>query len=150
MRFRLLALVALVAGIVRPVAAQIPGGGVTVQPVAEKASVAAGESLRLALDVKVPPGLHLQADRPRDKAVIPARLALKTPTGVAFAANGDIFVSDGYGNRRVHCFAPDGTLKHSWGEPGTGPGQFALVHFISADADDPVKSMLLKRLVAMS
>ena len=86
MRFRLLALVALVAGIVRPVAAQMPGGGVTVQPVAEKASVAAGETLRLALDVKVPPGLHLQADRPRDKAVIPARLALKTPTGVVFAS----------------------------------------------------------------
>ena len=86
MRFRLLALVALVAGIVHPVAAQMPGGGVTVQAVAEKASVPAGETLRLALDVKVPAGLHLQADRPRDKAVIPARLALRTPTGVAFAS----------------------------------------------------------------
>ena len=30
----------------------------------------------------------------------------------------------------------DGELKHSWGEPGDGPGQFALVHFITADADD--------------
>jgi DNA-binding beta-propeller fold protein YncE len=58
------------------------------------------------------------------------------PTGVAFTANGDIFVSDGYGNRRVHCFSPAGELKHSWGEPGTGLGQFALVHFISTDADD--------------
>ncbi len=62
----------------------MPGGGVTVQPVAEKASVAAGETLRLALDVKVPAGLHLQADRPRDKTVIPARLALKTPAGLTF------------------------------------------------------------------
>lgn len=58
------------------------------------------------------------------------------PTGIAFASNGDMFVSDGYGNRRVHCFAPDGELRHSWGEPGTGPGQFALVHFISADTND--------------
>jgi sugar lactone lactonase YvrE len=58
------------------------------------------------------------------------------PTGIAFASNGDVFVSDGYGNRRVHCFSPDGELKHAWGEPGTGPGQFALVHFISADAND--------------
>ena len=58
------------------------------------------------------------------------------PTGVAFASTGEIFVSDGYGNRRVHCFSPDGELKHSWGEPGDGPGQFALVHFITADADD--------------
>ena len=84
MRFRVVALIALVAAAVLPVAAQMPGGGVTVQPVAEKASVAAGETLRLALDVKVPAGLHLQADRPRDKTVIPARLALKTPAGLTF------------------------------------------------------------------
>lgn len=58
------------------------------------------------------------------------------PTGVALVSNGDMFVSDGYGNRRVHCFAADGSLKHSWGEPGDGPGQFALVHFITADDHD--------------
>ncbi|MEA2791821.1 MAG: hypothetical protein QOG73_4227, partial [Acetobacteraceae bacterium] len=58
------------------------------------------------------------------------------PTGTAFTADGDMFVSDGYGNRRVHRFSSTGELKHSWGEPGTGPGQFALVHFISADAQD--------------
>ena len=58
------------------------------------------------------------------------------PTGVAFASTGEMFVSDGYGNRRVHCFSSDGELKHSWGAPGVGPGQFALVHFITADAED--------------
>jgi DNA-binding beta-propeller fold protein YncE len=58
------------------------------------------------------------------------------PTGVAFTSTGEFFVSDGYGNRRVHCFSAAGELKHSWGEPGTGPGQFALVHFITADAKD--------------
>ena len=58
------------------------------------------------------------------------------PTGVAFTSNGEMFVSDGYGNRRVHCYSADGELRHSWGEPGTGPGQFALVHFITADARD--------------
>jgi hypothetical protein len=58
------------------------------------------------------------------------------PTGIAFASTGEVFVSDGYGNRRVHCFASDGELKHSWGEPGDGPGQFALVHFITADSED--------------
>lgn len=58
------------------------------------------------------------------------------PTGTAFTANGDIFVSDGYGNRRVHRFSPGGEKLHSWGEAGSGPGQFALVHFIAADAQD--------------
>ena len=56
------------------------------------------------------------------------------PTGIAIASNGELFVSDGYGNRRVHCFSAEGELKHSWGEPGDGAGQFALVHFITADA----------------
>ena len=58
------------------------------------------------------------------------------PTGTAFTTDGDMFVSDGYGNRRVHRFSSTGELKHSWGEPGAGPGQFALVHFIGADAKD--------------
>ena len=58
------------------------------------------------------------------------------PTGTAFTSDGDIFVSDGYGNRRVHRFSPDGALKNSWGEHGTGPGQFVLVHFIAADRQD--------------
>jgi hypothetical protein len=58
------------------------------------------------------------------------------PTGVTFTSAGDIFVSDGYGNRRVHHFSPHGELRHSWGEPGDRPGQFALVHFIAADDED--------------
>lgn len=58
------------------------------------------------------------------------------PTGVAFGSDGDLFISDGYGNRRVHRFAPDGTRRHSFGEPGNGPGQFAIVHYIEIDAKD--------------
>jgi len=58
------------------------------------------------------------------------------PTGTAFTSDGDVFVSDGYGNRRVHRFSPDGALKYSWGEHGTGPGQFVLVHFVGADWQD--------------
>ena len=60
------------------------------------------------------------------------------PTGVAFASNGEFYVSDGYGNRRVHRFGPDGTLLNSWGEAGGGPGQFAIVHFIAIDDRDRV------------
>jgi sugar lactone lactonase YvrE len=46
------------------------------------------------------------------------------PTRAIVAPNGDLYVSDGYGQFRAHRFAPDGTLLRSWGEQGTGPGQF--------------------------
>ena len=47
------------------------------------------------------------------------------------APNGDLFVSDGYANSRVHRFSPDGRLLHSWGRPGKrGPGEFHIPHGI--------------------
>ena len=49
--------------------------------------------------------------------------------------NGDIYVSDGYSNARVHKYTPDGTLLFSWGESGTDPGQFNVVHNIATDRD---------------
>jgi len=55
------------------------------------------------------------------------------PTGVALSSLGEIYVSDGYGNARVHKFAPDGTFLFSWGEPGYAPGQFRLPHSIWLD-----------------
>ena len=53
------------------------------------------------------------------------------PTNVAIGPKGDIYISDGYGNARVHMFSPTGQLKRSWGEPGNGPGQFHLPHGIA-------------------
>ena len=49
--------------------------------------------------------------------------------------SGDFYVSDGYGNARVHKYSPDGKLLFSWGESGTGPGQFNIVHNICTDKD---------------
>src|SRR5581483_7013497 len=60
------------------------------------------------------------------------------PTNLALAPNGDLYVSDGYGNARVHCFRPDGALRCSWGEPGTAPGQFQVPHAIAVAADGRV------------
>jgi DNA-binding beta-propeller fold protein YncE len=60
------------------------------------------------------------------------------PTKVATSSNGEIFVSDGYGNARVHRFSADGKLIKSWGEPGTGPGQFNLPHGIALDQNNNV------------
>jgi sugar lactone lactonase YvrE len=55
------------------------------------------------------------------------------PTRVALGAGGDCYVSDGYGNCRLHRFAPDRTLVRSWGEPGTGPGRFHVPHDVYLD-----------------
>ena len=56
-------------------------------------------------------------------------------THTALSPKGEIYVSDGYGNARVHKFTPDGKLMKSWGEPGTDPGQFNIVHNIATDTD---------------
>jgi DNA-binding beta-propeller fold protein YncE len=60
------------------------------------------------------------------------------PTNLAVGPKGDLYVSDGYGNCRVHQFGPDGERKRSWGVPGTGPGQFYLPHGIWVATDGRV------------
>lgn len=55
------------------------------------------------------------------------------PTNVAIGLNGEIFVTDGYGNARVHKFTPDGQLLLSWGSPGGEAGQFRIPHGIAID-----------------
>jgi DNA-binding beta-propeller fold protein YncE len=56
-------------------------------------------------------------------------------THTALSPAGDIYVSDGYGNARIHKYAPNGKRLFSWGEPGCDPGQFNLPHNIGCDAD---------------
>ena len=65
----------------------------------------------------------------RDEGVI----RFNRPTDVAFAPNGDIFVSDGYGNSRVVKFAKDGSFVKSWGKRGAGEGDFNTPHSIVVD-----------------
>lgn len=55
------------------------------------------------------------------------------PTSVALSPEGALYVTDGYANCRVHKFSPEGKLLFSFGEPGSGPGQFRLVHGIAID-----------------
>jgi len=58
------------------------------------------------------------------------------PTHVALCPKtGNIYVSDGYGNSRVHKYDPRGRHLFSWGEPGTDPGAFNLPHNIATDAE---------------
>ncbi|HTX55156.1 MAG TPA: peptidyl-alpha-hydroxyglycine alpha-amidating lyase family protein [Candidatus Baltobacteraceae bacterium] len=56
------------------------------------------------------------------------------PTKVGVCARtGNIFITDGYGNSRVHKFDPAGRHLLSWGEPGTDPGHFNLPHAVVID-----------------
>jgi hypothetical protein len=59
-------------------------------------------------------------------------------TNVAISSKGDIYVTDGYGNARVHRYSRDGELLMSWGEPGVMPGQFNVVHDICCDRQDRI------------
>ena len=61
------------------------------------------------------------------------------PSDIALDASGDLYISDGYGNSRVHKFTSDGKLLFSWGEPGkTGPGEFHVPHGVWGHTDGRV------------
>lgn len=55
------------------------------------------------------------------------------PTDFALGPHGEMYISDGYGNSRIHKYSPDGELIKSWGKPGTGPGEFDLPHCVRVD-----------------
>lgn len=59
-------------------------------------------------------------------------------TDVAFAPDGHVFVSDGYGNARVVEFDANGRFVREWGRPGRGPGEFRLPHGIAVGPDGNV------------
>ncbi|WP_434311442.1 hypothetical protein [Hominifimenecus sp. rT4P-3] len=60
------------------------------------------------------------------------------PCSMKVGRSGYYFAADGYGNAAVHKFRPDGTLDRSFGEPGSGPGRFRLVHDLCLDARDRI------------
>jgi 6-bladed beta-propeller protein len=62
----------------------------------------------------------------------------RQPTDVTWDPQGNIFISDGYINSRVAKYDKNGDWVKSWGEKGTGPGQFRLPHAIAIDRNDNV------------
>ena len=84
------------------------------------------------------------ADHPSDTGGYDGRTAatvtraggpFNRPTNLSVAPDGDLFVSDGYGNTRIHRFDPGGHLCSSFGEPGSGPGQFRVPHSVWVHTD---------------
>ena len=61
------------------------------------------------------------------------------PSDVALSPDGSLYVSDGYGNSRVHKFTAGGDLLFSWGHPGkTAPGEFHVPHGVWVHTDGRV------------
>ena len=60
------------------------------------------------------------------------------PTDVAWDAQGDIFVSDGYGNSRVAKYDKNGKFIASVGSRGSELGQLNLPHTLATDAQGNV------------
>ncbi len=60
----------------------------------------------------------------------------RNPTHLAVDwATGELYVSDGYSNASVHKYDPNGNHLLSWGQSGTGPGEFNTVHNVATDKD---------------
>ena len=80
--------------------------------------------------------LLLTIGDPDKPATLQSGKPFNRPTHVALSpTTGDLFISDGYGNSRVHKYDPKGRHLFSWGEPGTDPGCFNLPHNIATDAE---------------
>jgi DNA-binding beta-propeller fold protein YncE len=61
------------------------------------------------------------------------------PTSAAIMpSNGDIYISDGYGNARIHVYSGEAEYKFSWGDSGIDAGQFIRPHNIAVDDNDQV------------
>ena len=61
------------------------------------------------------------------------------PTNMGVSpTTGDVYITDGYGNARVHRYTAEGKHVVSWGEPGIDPGQFQIPHNVVIDRDENV------------
>ena len=69
------------------------------------------------------------------------------PTDLALGPDGEIFISDGYGNARIHKYSPDGELIKSWGQPGTGPSEFDLPHCVRVDPRNRLMVWQIERTI---
>ncbi len=74
--------VALALGLIAQTHGQTRPPEAVVAPHVETNAVHAGSTVRVALTVVLPEGLHVQSDRPRDPSLIPTVLTIDPPAGV--------------------------------------------------------------------
>lgn len=88
-----------------------------------------------ASDYRAPP----TTDRPKDLKAPGHRAGLfDQPTDVAWDSAGNAYITDGYENSRVAKIDKNGSWVKSWGERGTGPGQFLVPHGVVVDNKDNI------------
>ena len=85
------------------------------------------------LVLKLSPAGHVLLVLGRKDLAAEADWLFNQPTDIAFGKNGEVYVSDGYGNSRVMKFDREGNFLKAWGKYGTGPGEFNLPHSIAID-----------------
>lgn len=56
-----------------------------------------------------------------------------SPTETTVAPNGDVYITDGYGQNWVHVYSPQAEYKFSFGGLGSEPGQLSAPHGIMLD-----------------
>ena len=61
-----------------------------------------------------------------DPPLPPVDGLFRQPTDVAWDSEGNIYITDGYVNSRVAKYDKNGDWVKSWGDQGTGPGQFRI------------------------
>jgi DNA-binding beta-propeller fold protein YncE len=90
--------------------------------------------VRMVLGRSRKPGATVPPPHPGPRGLRDDSLLLfNRPTDIAFAPNGDFYVTDGYGNSRVVKCARDGRFLKTWGSKGNGKGQFDTPHSIAVD-----------------
>jgi DNA-binding beta-propeller fold protein YncE len=60
------------------------------------------------------------------------------PTDIAFGLKGELYISDGYGNKRIAKFDESLRFLSQWGSEGVGENQFVLPHAITTDSEGRV------------
>jgi DNA-binding beta-propeller fold protein YncE len=82
-----------------------------------------------------PEAVEAGAELPPGQIPRPQWGTFNRPTDVAWDRNGNVFVADGYNNSRVVKIDKNGRWVKTWGERGTGPSQFNILHSIANDAN---------------
>jgi DNA-binding beta-propeller fold protein YncE len=88
---------------------------------------------RRAEAVEAPPPEPAPGTQPR-----PGWGSFNRPTDIAWDNAGNAFIADGYNNSRVVKVDSRGRWVKTWGERGTGEGQFNILHSIASDANGNV------------